>query len=62
MAGPEFAKTNGLLALFVRLFIGGLRTARILTVLLRAARVLGLLLRVGRIGRLRGFVGALLWI
>src|SRR5580693_1748008 len=60
LAGPEFANSNDLLALFVRLFVSGLRTARILTLLLRTARILGLLLWVGRIGRLRGFVGALL--
>src|ERR1700681_4822279 len=54
------AEANGLLVLLVRLFVGGLRTARILTLLLRAARVLALLLRINWIGRLRGFVGALL--
>ena len=48
--GPDLAEANGLLLLLARLFVGRLR----------AARVLGLLLRVGRIGRLRGFVGALL--
>ena len=68
--GPELAEANGLLLLLARLFVGGLRTARNLTLLLRvgrilglrrwAARVLGLLLRAGRIGRLSGFVGALL--
>jgi hypothetical protein len=68
--GPDLADANGLLLLLARLFVGGLRTARILTLLLRAgrilalrlraARILGLLLRVGRMGRLRGFVGALL--
>src|ERR1700682_2737493 len=68
--GPDLTEANGLLVLFVRLFVGGLLTARILTLLLRAgrirvlrlraARVLALLLRINWIGRLRGFVGALL--
>ena len=49
LAGPEFANSNGLLVLFVRLFVGGLRTARILALLLRAARILALRLRTARI-------------
>jgi hypothetical protein len=67
--GPDRAEANGLLLLLARLFVGGLRTARILTLLLRTGRILGLRLRAARVlglllrvGRLRGFVGALLWI
>jgi len=43
--GPDLAEANGLLLLLARLFVGGLRTARILALLLRAARILALRLR-----------------